>query len=84
MFLIDAWEIGQMPKRGTPSLWPLRILTDFGKAEYVLWALAGLLIAVAIVSPALRGIPRSLLLGLGTRLQFIFCAVAVPVWSAKC
>ncbi len=36
-----------------------------------------LLIAVAIVSPALRGIQRSLLLGLGTRLQFIFCAVAV-------
>ena len=77
MYAIDAWEIGQMPKRGTPSLWWLRILTDFGKDEYVLAVLAGLLIAVAIVSPALRGIQRSLLLGLGTRLQFIFCAVAV-------
>ena len=78
MYAIDAWEIAQMPKRGTPSLWWIRILTDFGKDEYVLAVLAGLLIAVAIVSPALRGIQRSLLLGLGTRLQFIFCAVAVP------
>jgi len=77
MYAIDAWEIAQMPKRGTPSLWWVRILTDFGKDEYVLAVLAGLLIAVAIVSPALRGIRRSLLLGLGTRLQFIFCAVAV-------
>ena len=72
MYAIDAWEIAQMPKRGTPSLWWVRILTDFGKDEYVLAVLAGLLIAVAIVSPALRGIQRSLLLGLGTRLQFIF------------
>ena len=78
MYAIDAWEIAQMPKRGTPSLWWVRILTDFGKDEYVLAVLAGLLIAVAIVSPALRGIQRSLLLGLGTRLQFIFWAVAVP------
>ena len=77
MYAIDAWEIAQMPKRGTPSLWWLRILTDFGKDEYVLAVLAVLLVAVAIVSPALRGIQRSLLLGLGTRLQFIFCAVAV-------
>jgi membrane-associated phospholipid phosphatase len=77
MYAIDAWEIAQMPKRGTPSLWWVRILTDFGKDEYVLAVLAGLLIAVAIVSPALRGIQRSLLVGLGTRLQFIFCAVAV-------
>jgi membrane-associated phospholipid phosphatase len=77
MYAIDAWEIAQMPKRGTPSLWWVRILTDFGKDEYVLAVLAGLLVAVAIVSPALRGIQRSLLLGLGMRLQFIFCAVAV-------
>ena len=77
MYALDAWEIGQMPKRGTPSLWWVRILTDFGKDEYVLAALAALLIAVAFVSPALRGIQRSLLLGLGTRLQFLFFAVAV-------
>lgn len=77
MFLIDAWEIAQMPKRGTPSLWWLRIVTDFGKDEYVLTALGAVLIVIAIVAPALRGVRRSMLLGLGTRLQFIFCAVAV-------
>ena len=76
MYAIDAWEIAQMPKRGTPSLWWVRILTDFGKDEYVLAVLGVLLIAIALVSPALRGIQRSLLLGLGTRLQFLFCAVA--------
>jgi membrane-associated phospholipid phosphatase len=43
----------------------------------VLAVLGGLLIAVALAAPALRGIQRSLLLGLGTRLQFLFCAVAV-------
>ena len=79
MYAIDAWEIAQMPKRGTPSLWWVRILTDFGKDEYVLAVLAALLIVVAIVSSALRGMQRSLLLGLGTRLQFLFCAVTVPV-----
>jgi membrane-associated phospholipid phosphatase len=77
MYVIDAWEISQMPKRGTPSLWWVRILTDFGKDEYVLAALGVLLIALALAAPALRGIQRSLLLGLGTRLQFLFLAVAV-------
>ena len=66
-----------MPKRGTPSLWWVRILTDFGKDEYVLAVLAALLVLVAIFAPALHGVRRSLLLGLGTRLQFLFCAVAV-------
>ena len=79
MYALDAWEIGQMPTRGTASLWWVRILTDFGKDEYVLAVLAGLLIAIAIVSPALRGVQRALLLGLGTRLQFAFAAVLVPV-----
>jgi len=79
MYMLDAWEIAQMPKRGSPGLWWLRILTDFGKDEYVLGALGVLLIAIAIISPLMRGIQRSLLLGLGTRLQFIFAAVLVPV-----
>ena len=78
MVVLDAWEIGQMPKRGTPSLWWMRILTDFGKDEYVLAALGVLLIAVAVIAPAFSGIRRSLWLGLGTRLQFLFCAVLVP------
>jgi membrane-associated phospholipid phosphatase len=79
MYALDAWEIGQMPKRGSPDLWWMRILTDFGKDEYVLGALGVLLVAVAIMSAATRGIQRSLLLGLGTRLQFVFLAVLFPV-----
>ena len=79
MYALDAWEIGQMPARGTASLWWVRILTDFGKDHVVLGTLGGLLIVIAVVSPALRGIQRSLLLGLGTRLQFVFGAVLVPV-----
>jgi undecaprenyl-diphosphatase len=79
MYALDAREIGLMPPRGTPGLWPIRILTDFGKSAYVLWLLAGALFAAAIISPRLRGTSRSLLLGLGTRLQFLFFAVLVPV-----
>ena len=33
MFAIDAWEIAQMPKRGTPSLWWLRIVTELYMKE---------------------------------------------------
>jgi len=79
MYMLDAIEIGWMPKRGTPSLWPLRFLTDFGKSEYVLWALAALAFAVLVASAASRGTARALLLGLGTRVQFLFLAVLVPV-----
>lgn len=79
MYALDAWEIAQMPKRGTPSLWWVRILTDFGKDEYVLATLGVLLILIAIVAPAMRGVKRALLLGLGTRLQFVFFAVLFPV-----
>ena len=83
MVALDVHEIGLMPPRGTPGLWPVRILTDFGKSAYVLWTLAGLLVAIAVVSPGLRGISRSLLLGLGTRLQFVFFAVLVPVLAGE-
>ena len=68
-----------MPPRGVPALWPIRILTDFGKSAYVLWLLAGALFAFAILTPRLQGTSRSLLLGFGTRLQFLFFAVLVPV-----
>ena len=45
----------------------------------MLGTLAALLVVIAIAAPAMRGIQRSLLLGLGTRLQFIFLAVLFPV-----
>jgi undecaprenyl-diphosphatase len=83
MYALDATGIGWMPKRGTPSLWPMRILTDFGKTKYVLWVLAAMLLAVALVSPRLRGTLRSLLLGLGTRVQFLFFAVLVSALAGE-
>jgi membrane-associated phospholipid phosphatase len=83
MYILDVREIGLMPQRGTASLWPVRILTDFGKSGYVLWLLSAMLFVVALVSPRLQGTSRSLLLGLGTRLQFIFFAVLVPVLAGE-
>ncbi len=83
MYALDATEIGLMPPRGTASLWPVRILTDFGKSAYVLWLLAGTLFAVAVISPRLQGAARSGLLGFGTRLQFLFFAVLVPVLAGE-
>jgi membrane-associated phospholipid phosphatase len=83
MYMLDVREIGLMPPRGTASLWPVRILTDFGKSAYVLWLLAAMLFVVALVSPRLHGASRSLLLSLGTRLQFLFFAVLVPVLTGE-
>ena len=83
MYGLDALEIGLMPPRGTASLWPLRILTEFGKDAYVLLLLAGMLLVVAVVSAAVRGTAQSRWLGLGTRLQFLFFAVLVPVLAGE-
>src|SRR5271170_3172214 len=47
MFAFDATEIGLMPSRGAPMLWPFRILTDFGNDAYVLWLLAVTLLGIA-------------------------------------
>ncbi|MDA9537995.1 phosphoesterase [Bradyrhizobium sp. CCBAU 21362] len=83
MLAFDLTEIQLMPARGTPGLWPIRILTDFGKDEYVLSALAVALVAVALVAAGLYGTRRALLLGLGTRLQFLFLSVAFSVLIAE-
>jgi membrane-associated phospholipid phosphatase len=79
----DAREIAAMPPRGTANLWPVRILTDFGKDAYVLASLAGMLLVVAVVSAAVRGTAQSRWLGLGTRLQFLFFSVLVPVLAGE-
>jgi len=79
MFLLDAYEITLMPPRGTASLWPLRIVTDFGKSEYVLWALFGLLIVILLLAPRLRGMSQAIWLSLGTRIQYIFLTVLLAV-----
>jgi len=83
MYWMDAAEIGLMPPRRAPGLWPVRILTDFGKAALVLWGLAAMLAAVALISPRLRGTSKSQLLGFGVRLQFLFFAVLVPVLAGE-
>lgn len=83
MYGFDAREIGLMPPRGTASLWPVRILTEFGKDAYVVSALAGMLLIVALVAAALRGTSRVLLLSFGTRLQFVFFAVLTPLLAGE-
>jgi membrane-associated phospholipid phosphatase len=83
MFGFDATEIGLMPPRGAPDLWPVRILTDFGKAANVLWSVAGLLLVVVLVAPRLQGASRLRLLRFGTELQFIFLAVLVPILAGE-
>ncbi|KJC53822.1 phosphoesterase [Bradyrhizobium sp. LTSP849] len=83
MLAFDLTEIQLMPARGAPGLWPIRILTDFGKDEYVLVVLAAALVVVALVAAGLHGTRRTLLLGLGTRLQYLFLAVAASVFIAE-
>jgi membrane-associated phospholipid phosphatase len=82
MYGLDVREIGLMPPRGSAGLWPVRILTDFGKDAYVLCLLAALLFVVAMIAPRLRTASQSLL-SLGTRLQFLFLAVLVPVLAGE-
>ncbi|HEY0331142.1 MAG TPA: phosphatase PAP2 family protein [Rhodopseudomonas sp.] len=83
MVLLDSREIGWMPARGTAWLWPVKIVTDFGKASYVLWALAALLLALLLITPRLAGWSRAVLLAFGTRAQFVFFAVLVPVLAGE-
>jgi undecaprenyl-diphosphatase len=83
MLAFDQTEILLMPVRGTPGLWPIRILTDFGKDEYVLSALGAALVIVALVAAARHGTRRALLLGFGTRLQYLFLSVALSVFVGE-
>jgi membrane-associated phospholipid phosphatase len=83
MVALDATEIGWMPPRGTGWLWPVRILTDFGKSAYVLWALAAILVIIALVLPRARGTARPVLTGFGVRLLFVFFAVLLPVLAGE-
>jgi membrane-associated phospholipid phosphatase len=83
MYALDATEIGWMPPRGTGWLWPVRILTDFGKSTYVLWSLAAILFVIALAFPLLRGTLRSVAIGFGTRFLFIFFAVLLSVLTGE-
>jgi undecaprenyl-diphosphatase len=83
MFALDASEIAMMPPRGAPSLWPFRVLTDFGQDAYVLGLLAATLIGIALAAPRLQGRSRLSLLSFGTRVEYLFLAVLVPVLSGE-
>jgi undecaprenyl-diphosphatase len=83
MYALDATEIGWMPPRGTAWLWPVRILTDFGKGTYVLWPLAAILLVIALLFPRALGTARSVLIGFGTRILFIFFGVLLPVLAGE-
>jgi membrane-associated phospholipid phosphatase len=79
MFGFDATEISLMPPRGAPSAWPARAITDFGKDSYVLTALAGVLVVMALAYPLMRGPVRNRLLRLAGHVEYLFFAVALPV-----
>ena len=49
----------------------------------MLWALAAMLLLAGLVAAALRGTSRARWLGFGTRLQFLFFAVLVPVLAGE-
>jgi membrane-associated phospholipid phosphatase len=83
MVFVDAWEIGLMPPRGTASLWPARILTDFAKDAYVLTALLLAMVIVALVVPRSRENLRSRWLSLGTQFEYLFLAVLIPVLTGE-
>jgi len=83
MFGFDATEIGWMPSRGTPSLWPVRILTDFGRDIYVLWTLGSLLLVIVLALPLSRASVRSRLLRLSPDVLYLILAVAIPVVVAE-
>jgi len=83
MFGFDATEIALMPPRGTASLWPVRILTDFGKDSHVILVLAAMLLVVALVAPGLKGAPQARMLRFGTRVQFLFLAVLTPLLAGE-
>src|SRR5262249_1791681 len=77
MVTFDAIEIGMMPPRGAPRLWPVRILTDFGKDAYVLGALAAALAVIALAIPMLARPARILLARYGMRVQYLLLAVLI-------
>jgi membrane-associated phospholipid phosphatase len=79
IFAFDATEIGWMPPRGAPSLWLFRILTDFGKDDYVLWLLFGVMVVVTLAAPRAEASLRPRLLGFDARVGYLFLAVLLPV-----
>jgi membrane-associated phospholipid phosphatase len=83
MAWVDFPEIRLMPPRNEPGLWPVRIVTDFGKAAFVMWTIAALLLAVTLAAPGVRRGLRPRLLRLMTDLQYLALAVLVPIIAGE-
>jgi undecaprenyl-diphosphatase len=83
MLGFDAAEISLMPPRKSPNVWPARFITDFGKDDYVLMALAAVLVVMALVFPLLRGGARTRLLRLASHVEYLLLAVALPLAFAQ-
>lgn len=83
MFTVDVAVIKLMPPRGTPGLWPVRILTDFGKEAFVLGLIAGLLIVATLVAPGVREGWRLRLFRLAIELRYLLLAVLVPILAGE-
>ena len=83
MFLVDAPEIRLMPPRGTASLWPFRVMTDFGKSIYVLAALGFATLLVFLSSAFVKDMARTRMIGLSRSLAFLFLAVLGPVEAGE-
>ena len=83
MVAFDAYEIGLMPARGTPSLWPWRIVTDFGQDQYVLGVLAVAVVVTILIAPLWPEATRSRLLNFATHVQYFFFAVLTSVLAAQ-
>jgi membrane-associated phospholipid phosphatase len=75
MLFADVPVITHMLPRGAPELWPVRIVTDFGKAAYVLDAATALLVVIVVIQPLVRS--RLRIAGLEIRAAFVLLAVAV-------
>jgi undecaprenyl-diphosphatase len=76
---LDAREITWMPKRGDPSLWLLRIVTDFGKSTYVNVALCVALVVVTLLAARLVGTAHAVLARLASRIEYVLVSVALAV-----
>lgn len=83
MFTLDVRTITAMPPRGTASLWPLRILTEFGKASYILCLLFAVMIGSLAIIPLMRSHVAAMLIGFALRIQFLFLAVLTPMLAGE-
>jgi membrane-associated phospholipid phosphatase len=83
MFAFDATEIALMPQRGSPELWPVRILTDFGKDKYVLLMLAAVFVVAALGYPLAQSRLRPKLASFAIHTEYLFFAVAISVAVAE-